>query len=113
MPNPDWTKEAPFAITVTDADGIILEMNDKSGQTFQKDGGRSLIGKNVLDCHPEPARSKLAAMLKGAACSIYTIEKMGVKKMIVQTPWYADGRPAGLVELSIELPPEMPHFVRS
>ena len=112
MPNPDWTLEAPFAVTVTNIDGIILDMNEKAGQTFQKDGGRSLIGKNVLDCHPEPAHSKLAAMLKGAEPNVYTIEKKGLKKMIVQTSWYSAGRPAGLVELSIELPAEIPHFVR-
>ncbi len=112
MPNPDWIKEAPFAITVTDADGILIEMNDKSDRTFEKDGGRALIGKSVLDCHPEPARTKLQNMIRNGSSNIYTIEKKGVKKIIVQVPWFIKGKPSGLVELSIELPPEMPHFVR-
>jgi transcriptional regulator with PAS, ATPase and Fis domain len=107
-----WIKEAPMAITVTDADGIILEMNDRAENTFEKDGGRNLIGSNVLDCHPEPARARLAGMLKDGTSNIYTIEKKGMKKMIVQMPWYSDGKPAGLVELSIELPQNIPHFVR-
>jgi len=112
MPNPDWTKEIPMAITVTDAKGIILEMNDKSAVTFEADGGRALIGTNALNCHPEPSRMKLEGMLRGMSSNIYTIEKKGVKKMIVQMPYYADGKPAGLVELSIELPEIIPHFIR-
>jgi transcriptional regulator with PAS, ATPase and Fis domain len=112
MRNTNWTKEAPFAITVTDADGTIIEMNDRSAVTFEKDGGRNLIGKQVMDCHPEPARSKLRALLQEHASNIYTIEKNGVKKIIIQVPWTAEGKFAGMVELSIELPPEIPHFIR-
>ncbi len=107
-----WQKEAPFGIIVTDSAGIILEINDRSARSFEKDGGRELIGKNALACHPEPARSKLAALLAEGRSNIYTIEKNGVRKMIVQVPWYLEGRPSGLVELSIELPEEVPHFVR-
>ena len=59
----DWVKEFPAAVTVCDEDGIILEMNDKSAKTFEKDGGRKLIGSNMLDCHPEPARSKTERLL--------------------------------------------------
>jgi PAS fold len=112
MPYVDWTKEVPFAVTVADANGVILEMNDSAAVTFEKDGGRELVGKNVLDCHPEPARTQLEAMLLNGTSNIYTIEKNGVRKMIVQTPWRAQGKFAGLVELSIELPQEIPHFVR-
>jgi hypothetical protein len=32
--------------------------------------------------------------------------------LIYQTPWYQDGTYAGLVELELPLPPDMPHFVR-
>ena len=45
--------------------------------------------------------------------NVYTIEKNGVKKMIFQSPWYKDGIYAGFVELSLEIPFEMPHFIRS
>jgi hypothetical protein len=45
--------------------------------------------------------------------NIYTIEKNGVKKLIYQTPWYQDGQYAGFIELSLEIPFEMPHFIRS
>jgi len=42
----------------------------------------------------------------------YTVEKNGVKKLIYQTPWFEDGKVAGMVEFSIVLPTEIPHYVR-
>ncbi|CUQ61167.1 Uncharacterised protein [Dorea longicatena] len=42
----------------------------------------------------------------------YTIEKNGVKKMIYQTAWKQDGVVGGLVEISMEIPGEMPHYMR-
>jgi transcriptional regulator with PAS, ATPase and Fis domain len=114
MKNPEysWVKEFPGAVIVCDSDGIIFEMNDKATQTHEKDGGRALIGKNVLDCHPEPARSKLAGLIKARQRNVYTIEKDGVKKLIYQSPWYSNGEYAGFLEISLEIPFEMPHFMR-
>ena len=109
----DWIQEFPAAVTVCDKDGIILEMNDKAAKGYEKDGGRALIGCNLLDCHPEPARSKTRAMLASGEKNIYTIEKNGIKKLIYQSPWFRNGHYAGFVELSIEIPWEMPHFIRS
>ncbi len=113
MSEHDWIKEFPAAVTVCDKNGIILEMNDKAAKTFEKDGGRNLIGCNLLDCHPEQARSKVEALLAGHEKNVYTIEKNGIKKLIYQSPWYRDGEYAGFVELSLEIPFEMPHFIRS
>lgn len=112
MQNHEWAKEYPGAITVCDPAGIILYMNDKA-QTVFSGGGKSLVGQNVLVCHPEPARSKLAAMLESGKSNTYTIEKNGIKKLIHQTPWYQEGTYSGFVELSIEIPHELPHFVRT
>ena len=113
MSESSWLTEFPGAITVCDADGIILEMNDQAANGYAKDGGRALIGKNMLDCHPEPARTKTIRLLESKHKNVYTIEKNGVKKLIYQSPWYRDGKFAGLVELSLEIPSEMPHFVRT
>ena len=108
-----WVHSFGGAVTVCDSEGKILYMNKKSQSTFAGDGGARLIGGNVLDCHPEPARSKLATMLKTKDRNCYTIEKNGVKKLIYQAPWYmAWGECGGLVELSLEIPSEMPHYVR-
>ena len=108
----DWTKELPSAITVCDAEGIILEMNDKSRETFADDGGAALIGTNVLACHPEPSRTQLAEMLRTGRSNTYTIEKRGVRKLIHQSPWFENGIYRGFVEFAIQLPTELPHFKR-
>lgn len=108
----NWTKEFPSAITVCDAEGIILYMNDRSSRTFEKDGGKSLVGSNIIDCHPEPAKSKLIDMMKNQTSNHYTIEKNGIKKIIHQSPWYEEGTYKGFVEISIEIPFNMAHFIR-
>ncbi len=113
MSEHEWIKEFPAAVTVCDANGIILEMNDRAARTFEKDGGYALIGKNLLDCHPDPARGKVQQLLAAREKNVYTIEKNGVKKLIFQSPWFKNGEYAGLVEISLEIPFEMPHFVRS
>jgi hypothetical protein len=108
----EWVKEFPGSITVCDRDGVILEMNDRSVATFAGDGGRALIGTDVLGCHPEPSRTQLEGMLREGRTNVYTIEKSGVKKLIFQSPWYRDGAYAGFVELSLEIPFALEHFVR-
>ena len=108
-----WIKEFPAAVTVCDPDGIILEMNDKAAKSFEKDGGRALIGKDLSDCHPDPARGKLERLLDRRQANVYTIEKNGIKKLIYQSPWYLNGDYAGFVEVSLEIPFEMPHFIRN
>jgi hypothetical protein len=112
VPDLDWIREFPGAITVCDADGIILAMNDRAVATFASDGGAALIGTNVLDCHPEPSRSKVDGLLESGAANAYTIEKGGRRKLIYQAPWFERGVRRGLVELSLEIPAELPHFKR-
>ena len=108
----EWIKDFTGAITVCDTEGIIIEMNDKAIKTFEDDGGANLIGTNLLDCHPEPSRFKVKELLKSQQKNVYTIEKNSIKKLIYQAPWFKDGQCAGLVEFSLEIPNEMPHFIR-
>lgn len=108
----EWIETFSAAITVCDRQGIILYMNERAAQIFERDGGRALIGKSLLDCHPEPARSKLQMMLDQALSNTYTIEKNGQRKIIHQAPWFQNGQYAGLVEWSFEIPDPMPHFIR-
>jgi hypothetical protein len=65
-----------------------------------------------MQCHPAEAQEKLKKMLETHESNVYTIEKNGIKKMIYQSPWYEEGKFHGIVELSLELPAELPHFVR-
>ena len=108
----NWADEFGAAITVIDRDFVIVYMNDKAAATFEKWGGCRLLGKSVLDCHNERSKAILSRIMETGTPHSYTIEKGGVKKMIHQAPWKKDGAIAGLVEISMEVPLEMEHFVR-
>lgn len=108
----NWFKEFNGAVTVCDKNGIILEMNEKSAKTFEADGGYGLMGKNLFECHLEPAKSKLKELMDSRKINAYTIEKNGKKKLIYQSPWYENGEYKGIIELSLEIPFDMPHFIR-
>jgi transcriptional regulator with PAS, ATPase and Fis domain len=112
MADHSWVQEFPASLTVCDPNGIILEMNNRAVKNYQEQGGIKLLGTNMLDCHTEPARTKTQRLLEARQANVYTIEKRGAKKLIYQTPWFKDGKYCGFVELSLELPVQMPHFVR-
>jgi transcriptional regulator with PAS, ATPase and Fis domain len=112
MQRHSWIQEFGAAVTVCDAAGIILEMNDRSARMFKEQGGRALLGSNVLDCHPEPSRTKLRLLMEKRQASTYTTERNGRRKLIHQAPWYRDGQYAGFVEIVLALPDAMPHFIR-
>ncbi len=107
---PDWAKELNCAVTVCDTEGIIIYMNDKSKETFSSYG--DLVGKSLIPCHNENSKKMIARLLETGGTNVYTIDKKGQKKMIYQTVWKQDGKVAGLVELSIVLPDDMPHYIR-
>ncbi len=107
-----WVQGFPAAITVCDAQGVILEMNEAAIEVFREDGGEKLLGSNLFDCHSERSRRILDEMMANQRTNVYTIEKNGRKKLIYQSPWYKDGQYAGFVELSLVIPAEVPHFLR-
>ncbi len=113
MENHSWVQEFAVSITVCDPEGIILEMNDKAIENFQEQGGGKLMGTNLFDCHPEPARTKLKKLMDARQANVYTVEKNGAKRLIYQTPWYRGEKYRGFVELILEIPAQMPHFVRN
>ena len=108
----DYFEDVDVAVTVCAKDGTILDMNGKSRKTNLRPGQESILGQNVLDCHPEPARSLLEDMLRNPRTNVYTVDKEGLKKLIFQTPWYDEGEYAGFMELSMVLPENIPHRVR-
>ena len=55
----NWTDEFLGAITVCDREGIVVYMNERSKMQFAKSGDGDLMGKSLIECHPEPARSLL------------------------------------------------------
>ncbi|HNY01399.1 MAG TPA: PAS domain-containing protein [Bacteroidales bacterium] len=95
-------------VIVSDAAGVIIYMNQRAIAQY----GREIIGTNLLDCHNERSRAKIREIMETGTSNVYTIEKKGKKKIIYQTPWKENGEFKGIVELSLEIPAEMPHFVR-
>jgi PAS domain S-box-containing protein len=108
----DWINHFPNAVTVCDLSGIILEMNEKAAEVYREYGGKDLVGKNLLDCHPESSRGKVLRLLESGERNVYTIEKNGIHKLIYQSPWYRNGQRCGIVELALEIPVDLPHFIR-
>lgn len=107
---PEWSKEMNCSVTVCDTEGIILYMNDKAKAGYAKHG--NLIGQNLMNCHNERSKEIIRELLATGGKNVYTIEKSGVKKMIYQTAWFEEGKVAGLVEISMEIPDELPHYIR-
>ena len=105
-----YFEELPIAITVSDKEGNILDMNAHSANVNSK--GVKIIGNNLYNCHPPHAAAILRDLYANEKKNVYTIEKNGIKKLIYQTPWYNNGVFAGLIEFSMEIPFDMPHYVR-
>ena len=105
----DYYKGLNIAITVSDKDGNVIYQNDSS---IEVNGDAR--GRNLEKCHNPKSWEMICHMLADNVSNVYTISKKGKKKLIYQTPWYDDDKtvPAGLVEFSIILPEEMPHYDR-
>ena len=67
----------------------------------------------MFECHSPQSQAKIRELIATDGTNSYTIQKNGVKKMIYQTTWKRDGKVAGLVEISMVIPEEMPHYIRS
>lgn len=109
--------EFPSPLTVCDRDGIVLFMNEASKRQFAKSGGGDLIGRNLFDCHAPASNEKIRDMIAAGGSNAYFVEKAGKRTFVYQAPWYetgADGqrRAGGLVEISVELPKDIPTRVR-
>ena len=110
MESKDFYKGLNLAITVSAKDGEILYQNDES---IAVNGDAR--GRDLMQCHNEQSQKIIRHLLDDAATNAYTITKKSRKKLIYQTPWYEDDEKkvvGGLVEFSIVLPADMPHFDR-
>jgi len=107
-----WVKEFSGTVTVCDKEGVIIGLNDASIRQFSERGGETLIGSCIYDCHPEPARTKFKELMKSRRQNIYTIQKDGRKKLVFQSPWFRNGEFAGYLDMTVEIPWEMPHYNR-
>jgi hypothetical protein len=109
----DWPESLDAAVTVTDRDLTVIYMNEKARTSFAKWGGENFLGKNLADCHMPHSMEIIHTILATGKPNVYTIEKQGVKKLIYQAVWKTEGKVAGLVEISMVLPEDMPHHIRT
>jgi hypothetical protein len=112
MSEHEWVQEFPAEIMVCDTGGIIHEMNAEAETLFSKDGGLALLGSDVKECHSSPSREKLEHMMEKQASNTYFSTEAGQKRFFFQSPWVQQGQYAGFMEISFEVPEEIPHFVR-
>lgn len=108
----DWIEKLDGNVIVCDAQGIVIYMNARAIAAYAKDGGAALIGQNLMDCHSETSRQKIREIMETHRSNVYTIEKRGKKKIIYQTPWMDGEIFRGIVEFSLEIPVDMPHYIR-
>lgn len=102
-----WNDELDCAVTVCDTEGTVLYQNGRSREV-----NGDVRGKSLIPCHNERSRAIIRRLLDEGGRNAYTIEKKGVRKFIYQTVWRHGGKVCGLVEYSMEIPAEMPHYVR-
>lgn len=108
----EWIEKLEGNVIVSNAKGRIIYMNEKALRHYEKEGGASLIGRDLLECHSEASRARILQIMTSGQKNVYTIEKRGQRKIIYQSPWFSDGEFRGIIELSLEIPAEMPHFIR-
>jgi hypothetical protein len=108
----DWVEELPAEVTVCGTLGTIHEMNSEAERLFAADGGAGLLGTNVLDCHPEPYRTRLTALMDKQIMNAYFNTEDGEKRFFFQSPWFENDHYAGFVEISFTVPGDIPHFKR-
>ncbi|MEZ3550471.1 MAG: PAS sensor protein [Muribaculaceae bacterium] len=106
----DWAQEMNCAVTVCDAEGVIVYMNAPAKVLYKKHG--DLIGKDLMGCHSERSKDIIRHILSTGESNSYTISKQGQRKMIYQTPWRRNGVIAGIVEISMVIPQTLPHYDR-
>ena len=103
-----WSKDYPAAVTVCDTEGIIIFMNQRSMEQFQKRGGEQLLGTSLFDCHPESANRIIRKQLTTHEPNIYITQSKSGRKLVQQVPWYKDGHFAGIVETVAPIAGEIP-----
>jgi len=113
MAENEWVNGFPAPVVVADAKGTIVEMNPKAEEWYADSGGRDLLGKSLFEVIPEKAQGKVRELLATRETNVYTFERGSVRKLVYQSPWYRNGAFAGLVQLLLAAPLEIPHYVRA
>lgn len=108
----DWENYFNGSVIVCDKELNIIYLNEKAKMLFEEEERNNAVGRNLLDCHNEESNKKILEIKATLKPNIYTIEKAGIKKIIYQSPLIKDKEFNGIVELSLEIPDAIPHFIR-
>ena len=72
----NWQEEFQVAITISDAQGNVLYMNQKAANTFANYGGKELIGKSMLNCHKPQSVEKILKLISQEIQTFILSKKM-------------------------------------
>ena len=108
----EWFEQLPCSVMVCDKKYKILYMNDRAAEDHFDDGGRALVGTDLMKCHPPDAQMKLREVLVSGRPNVYTTGRTRKKKLVYQCQWKKGGRVGGVVQLVIGLPRDVPHHAR-
>ncbi|PID90440.1 MAG: hypothetical protein CSA97_02870 [Bacteroidetes bacterium] len=100
-----------IAVTITDLEGRIVYLNPRSAEVNAGGDASKLLGEQVRDCHSARSNAIIERLMAGET-NVYTISKKGQRKLIYQSPWRVGGEVKGLIEFSIVIPEDMPHYDR-
>ncbi|MCQ2146177.1 MAG: PAS domain-containing protein [Bacteroidales bacterium] len=104
----DYLETVDMAATVCDKEGLVVYQNQRA---IKRDG--DVMGKNLYNCHGPKAGAMIRHMIETGTTNTYQIVRHGKHKLLHQAPWYDEsGAVAGLIELAIDLPDNMPVFDR-
>jgi DUF438 domain-containing protein len=107
-----WFEHLPCAVTVCDRNYTIRYLNEAAAMANAESGGKALIGKSLLDCHPPRARRTLRKVMASGEPHVFTTERKGVKKMVYEAHWTSGGKVGGMVEVSFQIPRKVRNLVR-
>jgi sensor histidine kinase regulating citrate/malate metabolism len=105
---PEWFRDIDAGIVVCDAAGVILSMNESAVRMFRKSGGRDLIGRNILECHPDRTIKQVEELLEKKESYCYMVDIKGSRSMLFLNPWYENEVYGGFVEFIFSLPGDVP-----
>ena len=96
------------AILACDANFKVIYQNEKCRQLFNEELGRAnYIGADLSECHKPETTEKVKGYFKEykekeRPLDYYVMEESDQKITVVNVPFYADGKFAGVVEFIFE-----------
>ena len=68
----EWIEKLDGNVIVSDAEGTIIYLNEKALSKYEKEGGKNLIGRNLMDCHKESSQEKIREIMRTHKNNVYS-----------------------------------------